>query len=358
MHGDGALERVRGRLGDRHRASGVALLDSGTAALVAALRLAVPRGGTVLLPGYGCIDISAAVERADLRARLYDLDPATLGPDLESLRREVAAVDAVVVAHLYGYPADVAAVREIARDAGVPVIEDAAQLAGGATCGGAAGDLVVLSFGRGKGVTGGGGGALLTDAEPWRSLVTAAESGLGRSPGGWRSLTVLAGLWALGRPSLYAVPSAIPWLRLGEMVYKPTGEPRAIARSAAAVLLRSLALDEDEVRRRRATADRLLAAAARSREVSPVRPLDGAAPGFLRFAVRSATRSPAPRIGAVRGYPSTLAEHAPLATRLPGRRAELPGAAELVRTLMTLPTHGVLRERDREALARWIVGAD
>ena len=68
---------------------------------------------------------------------------------------------AVVVAYLYGIPFDTAPVRAAAGAVGAWLIEDAAQGAGASFRGralGAFGDLSMLSFGRGKGVTAGRGG--------------------------------------------------------------------------------------------------------------------------------------------------------------------------------------------------------
>jgi len=146
----------------RYGAVDAILTDSGTSALVMALQRMLPPAGTVAYPAYACIDLTAAAVAAGVQVRLYDLDPATLSPDLDSVRAAIRrGVDAIVVAHLYGYPADVTGVRKIAAEEGIPVIEDAAQGAGGAIGGvplGSLGEIAILSFGRGKGTTGGGGG--------------------------------------------------------------------------------------------------------------------------------------------------------------------------------------------------------
>jgi len=63
---------------------------------------------------------------------LYDVDPRTLAPDLaqlEATMREGAA--AVVVAHFYGCPVDLADINRAAATHGTVVIEDAAQALGG-----------------------------------------------------------------------------------------------------------------------------------------------------------------------------------------------------------------------------------
>src|SRR5215469_13123914 len=121
-------ERVAAALRHRFGATAIALTDSGTSALVIALRATIRQGGTVALPAYGCVDLIAAAIRAGVRVRLYDVDPSTLGPDLDSVRQVLArGVEALVVTHLYGYPVDLAAVRALTDGAGVLLIEDAAQ---------------------------------------------------------------------------------------------------------------------------------------------------------------------------------------------------------------------------------------
>src|SRR5262245_61247127 len=96
-------------------ASEVVLTDSGTSALVLAMRITAGRDGVVGLPAYACVDLAAAALAAGVRVRLYDVDPATLSPDLDSVRHMMSrGVSAIVVAHLFGFPADVHAVRELA----------------------------------------------------------------------------------------------------------------------------------------------------------------------------------------------------------------------------------------------------
>jgi hypothetical protein len=240
LRGGGApLDRLTIALRGRFGASGVRLVDSGTSALVMALRLAASQGGTVAYPAYGCVDLAAAAQLAGVRVRLYDLDPATLSPDLESVEAVLRrGVDAIVVTPLYGFPADMPGVAALAADAGAVVIEDAAQGAAGTLHGrvlGSVGPLSVLSFGRGKGMTGGAGGALL-------AIGAEAAARLDRLPtpeGNRRGLGELAAAgaqWALGRPAAYGVPAALPWLQLGEMVYHPAHEPLPLAASAAAMV--------------------------------------------------------------------------------------------------------------------------
>lgn len=343
-------------------ANGVTLVDSGTSALALALRAATPTGGIVALPAYACVDIGAAAILAQLPVRLYDVDPVTLSADLASVERVLAAgAQTIVVSHLYGYPADVRGVAELAAAHGTSVIEDAAQGAWGTLHGkqlGAFGPLAVLSFGRGKGMTGGGGGALLTIGEPAPDALVTAITHVGAPASSLRTLAVTTAQWALGRPALYALPSAIPALHLGETIYHPAHEPRAITSSSASLVRAALARAHADLAVRRRHAELLERAAVEARNVTAIVPIAGAEPGYLRFPMRLAStqteRRERPELGIVRGYPDTLADLAELRSFVSGNES-LHGSRELQRSLVTLPTHALLNEHDLRKLTNWMV---
>ena len=338
------------------------LTDSGTAALVLALRLAVPKNGVVGFPGYACVDLAAAARFAGVRVRLYDIDPATLSPDLDSVRRMLKrGVDAIVVAHLFGYAADVPSVREIASSEGVIVIEDAAQGAGGSLRGrrlGSLGELAIVSFGRGKGLCASGGGALLARSEVGEDRWTASLRDIERSvPGrGWSRLAKGAIQWALGRPSLYALPSMMPWLHLGEMVYHEASEPQPMPLASSALIPSAFALEASDLEVRGRHAAALDTMAAEAHQVERVVPMTGAASGYLRYPVLdlSGRREIQPALGVMRPYPRTLAEQPELRPVLVENEPATPGASTLRRSLFTLPTHSYVGESDLAGLAAWL----
>jgi len=162
-----AEQRVTALLKDRYSPRAVLLTESGTAALTAALLGALRDrpGRAVAMPAYVCYDLATAADGADVPVLLYDVDPTTLAPDMAHLKAVLHhGAAAIVVVHLYGCPVDLGEVNRLAAEAGAIVIEDAAQAAGATVndrSAGTQGSLVVLSFGRGKGLTGGSGGALL-----------------------------------------------------------------------------------------------------------------------------------------------------------------------------------------------------
>lgn len=355
----GAIRDVAAALREQYGTPRVALTDSGTSALIAALRIAVGEGGVVAYPGYACVDLAAAARLARVRVRLYDIDPHTLGPDLDSLAATIRrGVGAIVVAPLYGFPPDLPAVATLAAAAGIPVIEDAAQGAGGTLHGrqlGSFGALSVLSFGRGKGTTGGRGGALLGHEAAFDEAFTRAMATLGAPAHGWAELAATGAQWAFGRPSLYAVPAALPGLQLGEMVYHPAHPPCAMSAAAAALVRRALRAAPAEVAIRRRNAAALAIAADEGGDVDEIRTIPGAISGMLRFPVRDAgTRPERPELGILRGYPRTLHEQPELQPCLEAGEPETPGALELRRTLFTLPTHSHVTRRDLETMIEWL----
>lgn len=352
-----AIQRASASIATAFGSSRVVLTDSGTSALVLALRATVPNGGTIALPAYGCVDLVAAALYAGARIRLYDIDPETLSPDLDSLRRTLErGVDAVLVAHLFGYAADVRAVQAIASAAGVPVIEDAAQGAG-ATLGGARlgslGELAVLSFGRGKGLCAAGGGALLTSGNARSSIIDLASP---VQPKGLKSLAITSVQWALGRPALYAIPSGIPWLHLGETVYHPATEPVGMSLASASLVPAALALEPADLTLRRAHAAHLDALVAESPTFAPVMPIESSQAGYLRYAARDlrGNRTVARSLGIVKPYPGTMAEYSQLRSIVFSNEPATPGASEIARSLFTLPTHRFVNQTDLAALHAWL----
>lgn len=359
MRGVGSqpLERLEALLAERYQADRVVLTGSGTEALTLALRHSVPEGDTpvVALPAYACFDLVSAAVGADARIVFYDVDPPTLGPDFESLTEACTKKpDAVVVAPLYGIPVDWDLVRAAVEPCGALLVEDAAQGLGATWHGqplGSLGDMSVLSFGRGKGWTGGMGGALLE-----RAARRPASLPLVETVGDPAVAIRAAAQWMLGRPSLYWLPTSLPWLALGETEYHLPKEPEAMPRVAASLVLAHEpdALRESETRKRNAAELLRRLSIPLATGVSLIRVPAGAEAGYLRLPLLAAHGGPAlgdattaRRLGIMPGYPLSLPElRAVRERRLAG--PPTPGAHRCVSEVFTLPTHGRLSIDDRE----------
>ncbi len=350
-------DSVRNALAVEFSANEVTLTDSGTSALILALRMFARPGVPVAMPAYACVDLISAARRADVRVRFFDIDPLTLSPDMDSLRRVIAeGVSAIVVAHLYGFPADMPAIMQAAREDGIPVIEDAAQHACATINGKAAGsfgNVTILSFGRGKGTTSGRGGALLTRAHATVS-VTALTRDLERASSA-KDLAVAKASWMLGRPSVYGIPASIPALHLGETVYHEAGEPKRMSHAAVALLHRTLRRMHQAATARRANALLLRDASSQSRHVSEVRAIDGGESGYLRFPalLRNDVRGE-PTLGIARGYPRPLSLEPEIQPCIVGSTEPLHGAYEIAKRLVTLPTHHMVKLSDIAGMSRWL----
>ena len=363
--GRDAQASLRQRIRAHWQATDLELAGSGTTALTLILRAVTPgRTPLVALPAYGCYDLASAVVGANATAILYDIDPDTLAPAPESLERALEQrPDVLLLAHLFGFPIDVAAIAATARARNTLVVEDAAQAFGAAFQGkpaGAFGSISVLSFGRGKGLTGGGGGAVFSRDPVGDELVGRIRSMLPAPRSGWSELARTGLQWVLGRPELYGLPAALPFLRLGETVYR---EPQLVSSmsDAAINLVDSVWTDSlAAVQTRRRNAESLAAAASESTVWGRVASSALAEPGYLRLPLRALRGSSrmlvsqqARRLGVMRGYPLALAD-------LPGFRefcsspAETPGARTLAESLITLPTHSLLSARDLTELTDWL----
>lgn len=144
---------------------------SGTDALELALRaVATPDRDVVVTVANAGGYTSCAAVAAGLRLRYCDLEPETLlisPAALEPLLDERVA--AVVVTHLYGRIADVAAVKALCQPLGIAVIEDCAQCLGARNADGPAGsqgDLATFSFYPTKNLGALGDGGAIATSDP------------------------------------------------------------------------------------------------------------------------------------------------------------------------------------------------
>jgi dTDP-4-amino-4,6-dideoxygalactose transaminase len=142
---------------------------SGTDGLHLALRaLGVGPGDDVIVPAFTFIATAAAVSMAGARPVFADIDPETFTlTAAEAERRLTPRTRALLPVHLYGRPADLDPLLDLARRRGIHVVEDACQ-AHGARCGGrrvgALGAAGAFSFYPTKNLGGwGDGGMVLTN---------------------------------------------------------------------------------------------------------------------------------------------------------------------------------------------------
>lgn len=159
---------------------------NGTAALHTCFKLAgVEPGDEVISPALTFIATTNAIAYCGASPHFVDSSFVTLGMDAQALRTRLEAIArqtpagtvnretgrriaAIVPMHTFGHPVDMDGIAAVARDWGIPVVEDAAESLGSTYKGHAVGSqarLAALSFNGNKIVTTGGGGAILTNDE-------------------------------------------------------------------------------------------------------------------------------------------------------------------------------------------------
>jgi dTDP-4-amino-4,6-dideoxygalactose transaminase len=127
---------------------------------------------------------AAAIARTGATPVFADIDPRTFTLDPESVAAAVTPrTRAILPVHLYGHPADMAAIANIAGRVGAWVIADAAQAVGARYRGrpvGAYGDAVAYSFFPTKvlGAAGDGGAVVADDIDLLRQVLALREHGL------------------------------------------------------------------------------------------------------------------------------------------------------------------------------------
>lgn len=161
-------ERLADQLATHWQSDHVRLCPSGTAALELALRAArLGPGDEVLLCAYDFPGNLRTVEQIGARPALVDCRAHDWTVDSERLIEAVGPqTRAAIVSHLYGSIAEIDRLKAWADERQILLIEDACQAPGGTLDAmplGSWGTVGVLSFGGGKPLTSGCGGAFLTN---------------------------------------------------------------------------------------------------------------------------------------------------------------------------------------------------
>lgn len=144
--------------------------SSGTTALHTALVAAdIGPGDEVITTPFTFAATANSVLYSGAKPVFADIDPKTFNLDAASVEEKITdKTKAILPVHLYGQPADMDAICEVAQKHDLKIIEDAAQAHGAVYKGkkiGSIGDLGCFSFYPTKNITTGEGGMVTTNNE-------------------------------------------------------------------------------------------------------------------------------------------------------------------------------------------------
>lgn len=395
--GQSELDRFKAELCDHFGVKHCFLVSSGKTALTVilqALKDLHPNRDEVLIPAFTCYSVPSAIVRAGLKMRLCDVNADSFDFDEEKLDRILSTCTvtteefdrqggqancsetqkvmegegdrhprgskpflAIVPTHLFGFTAGLDGLRRLALRKGLPIVEDAAQAMGEewntrklGTCG----DAGFFSLGRGKAFSAVEGGVILTDRDDIAErLSIRVESLPDYDPLEMIALICKAlSLVVLQRPSLFWLPGALPFLKLGETIYNPNFAMRKMSAFQAGLArgwqnkLRKF----QAIRRQNVVWCKSALSSLRVRHYCEQ---NGAGHSLLRFplsiddtAARNAllARSRDSGLGIMPSYPDSIDGIEEL-HGFDGRVFEQ--AKRLARTLVTIPVHPLVSKRDK-----------
>lgn len=162
-------------------------VNSGTSALFASLlSLDVKTGDEVIIPSFSFSATASAVVAAGATPIFTDISSSDFNIDPLKIKKNISLkTKAIIPVHLYGHPANLNEIIEIASSNNIPIIEDGAQSLGsqyyGKMCGGL-GNIGCTSLYPTKVITSGEGGVISTnDDDIYNNLLKIRNHGFDKN---------------------------------------------------------------------------------------------------------------------------------------------------------------------------------
>ena len=145
--------------------------SSGTSALhLALIALGVSKNDEVIIPSYTCVAVAFPVLYQQAKPIMADVSD-DYNISVEEIKRKITKkTKAVIVPHMFGYPADLDEIKELCEEKGIYLVEDCAQSIGALYNDkkvGTFGDISIFSFNATKMMTTIQGGMICTNNPDW-----------------------------------------------------------------------------------------------------------------------------------------------------------------------------------------------
>lgn len=354
----------------RYYASGTAALAVATSTAIQLKKVDEPE---VLLPAYGCPDLISAVLFAGAKPILVDLATDRPWMDLEQLPSKLSPnTVAIIAVNFCGISERMEQLRPFAKQAGALLIEDSAQAFPSKSEGDIwQGDLVVLSFGRGKPVSLLGGCALLYNRKKlgdrnFTSMLPDEMTQVDAGLQGQIAFRLKARLynWVIN-PRIYWLLHKLPFLHLGETRYKPLHSIDEMACAIQQMLPANIEFyQNDSMERQDKICEVLDRFNLENSEIIDLPRLCGNTKErrLLRYPLliekkrreRLYSELQQHGLGASRMYPAVLPEIAGLGKVL--QQEEFPRAKSFAERILTFPTHAHVSGADIDKISQVLSG--
>jgi dTDP-4-amino-4,6-dideoxygalactose transaminase len=293
----------------------------------------------VLIPGYTCYSVPAAIVKAGLKIAVYDLDPKTLQPDIESVNKAISEKTlAVVTQHLFGLITPLDEIINVSHKKGAYLIEDAAQALGRDNWGNRlviSGDFGLFSFGRGKPLPIGNGGALAYN----KRIPDMDSIEIGPQGNGLKHVAFTAATKIASHHFFYWIPEMLP-LGLGETVFDADFNIEGMTDSTQAMLVNAIPFLDgfNEHRRHIANVYELNIDPDSKNQIIK----NNNCNSIIRYPIllsKNTLTKELKRLGVRRMYPNAIVNENKIAPYLVDNPLHVPIAIEIAEKLFTLPTH-------------------
>jgi len=148
----------------------IACASGSDALLLALMAIGVDSGDEVIAPPFTFVATAGSISRLKAKPVFVDIDRETYNLDPKQLEAAITSrTRAIIPVHLFGLPAEMARISEIARALRLPVIEDAAQAIGARYRDKHVGNIGAcgcFSFFPSKNLGGAGDGGMITTSDP------------------------------------------------------------------------------------------------------------------------------------------------------------------------------------------------
>ena len=368
FRGGKAITKFQEELKEHYHVRHCFAVSSGKTALTAileAMKEMSPDRDEVLIPAFTCYSVPSAIVRAGLKIRLCDLAPGTFDFDYEQLSTVISKnkdrLLCVVPVHLFGFPSDLERIRKIIADDSVFIVEDAAQSMGGERNGkklGTIGDVGLFSLGRGKAFSTVEGGIIITQREDIARHIGRIVNGI-RNYSTQEVIKLVFCAFAmliLSKPSLFWLPKALPFLRLGETIYDPHFKMRKMSAFQAG-MARGWERKLQYFKKVRAVNVQELLISLEMIGLKPAWGNQSPLPDLIRFplSIESVGKresillaSEKMGLGIAHTYPDSIDSIPDLNTGFASHC--FPGAKENAKKLLTLPVHPHITRKDRDKI--------